>query len=277
MFFRTKRSGGRTYLQIVENKWVSGKTQQRVVATVGRLDKLLDSGDLESMMRSGARFIPDQNNDISYDNDELCLSSHQASQLLQVSPSTVVGWINQGRLDAFRTPGGHRRIRVGDLRRFVEQSAMPVPPLLRQRPEHQRIFVVDDEPAVIRSIQRAFDKHGGPYEVEGCTDGVEALVHIGADVPDLVLLDIYMEGIDGFEVCRRLRRIPQLDGTRIVAMTAHPSEEARARILDYGAADYWVKPVTLEQIVALLAAEPTISAGRGGHAGAQRARSDPQR
>jgi excisionase family DNA binding protein len=225
-------------------------------------------------MRSGSRFFEDSYNDISYDNDDVRLSSHQAGQLLQVSPSTVVGWINQGRLPAFRTPGGHRRIRVGDLRRFAEDNSMPVPRLLGPKSEAKRIFVVDDEPAVIRSIQRAFDKLGDQYEVEGCTDGIEALVHIGANVPDLVLLDIYMEGIDGFEVCRRLRRIPQLEGTQIVAMTAYPSEEARARILDYGAVDYWVKPVRVEQILGLL--DPAAMTA-GGQAVPMAAGADPDR
>lgn len=253
MFFRKKRSGSRSYLQIVENTWKDGKTQQRVVATVGRLDKLQESGGLESLIRSGSRFCSGSYSDISYTDDELALSSHQVGRLLQVSPSTVVGWINQGKLGAFRTPGGHRRIKVGDIRRFIEERGMPLPPMLGQHgSQTQSIFVVDDEPAVIRTIQRAFDKHGGPYEVDGCEDGIEALVRIGAALPDLVLLDIYMAGIDGFEVCRRLKRVPQLEGTRIVAITAHPSEEARARILDYGALDYWVKPIRVEQIIGAL-------------------------
>jgi len=251
MFFRNKRSGARDYIQLVENTWVDGKSQQRVVATVGRLDKLVDSGELESLLRSGSKFCKNSYSDIGIGDDELCLSSHQVSHMLGVSPSTVVDWINRGRLAAFRTPGGHRRIKVGDVRRFALAVGMPLPPALRARAGSKRIFVVDDEPAVLRYIQRAVEKHGGPYQVEGCTDGIEALVRIGAEPPDLVLLDIYMEGIDGFEVCRRLRRIPELDGLQIVAMTAQPSEDARARILDYGAADYWVKPVRAEQIVAL--------------------------
>ena len=255
MFFRNKRSGARDYIQLVENTWRDGKAQQRVVATVGRLDKLRDSGELESLLRSGSKFCKSSNSDIGLGDDDLCLSSHQVSHLLGLSPSTVVDWINRGRLEAFRTPGGHRRIKVGDLRRFLLSTGMPLPPALRTSASAKRIFVVDDEPAVIRSIERAFDKHGGAYQIDGCTDGIEALVKIGAEPPDLVLLDIYMEGIDGFEVCRRLRRIPELESLLIVAITAQPSEEARARILDHGAADYWVKPVRLEQIIALLERE----------------------
>ena len=56
MFFRAKKSGPRTYLQIVENRWEDGRARQRVIATLGRLDKLQADGELEGLLRSGARF-----------------------------------------------------------------------------------------------------------------------------------------------------------------------------------------------------------------------------
>ena len=56
MFFRQKRSGKRVYLQIVENHWDQGRSKQRVIATVGRLDELQKSGQLEGLLQSGARF-----------------------------------------------------------------------------------------------------------------------------------------------------------------------------------------------------------------------------
>src|SRR6478672_6399116 len=56
MFFRTKTSGSRSYLQIVENRWEDGRSRQRVVATLGRLDQLQQAGSLDSLLASGARF-----------------------------------------------------------------------------------------------------------------------------------------------------------------------------------------------------------------------------
>ena len=55
MFFRTKKSGTRSYLQIVENRWENGRSRQRVVATLGRLDQLQESGQLDALLASGAR------------------------------------------------------------------------------------------------------------------------------------------------------------------------------------------------------------------------------
>ena len=56
MFFRQKKSGNRVYLQIVENRWEKGKSKQRVIATLGRLDKLQQDGQLDGLLQSGARF-----------------------------------------------------------------------------------------------------------------------------------------------------------------------------------------------------------------------------
>ena len=55
MFFRTKKSGSRSYLQVVENRWENGRARQRVVATLGRLDQLQESGQLDALLASGAR------------------------------------------------------------------------------------------------------------------------------------------------------------------------------------------------------------------------------
>ena len=56
MFFRQKMSGNRVYLQIVENRWEQGRSKQRVIATLGRLDRLTESGQLDTLLQSGAKF-----------------------------------------------------------------------------------------------------------------------------------------------------------------------------------------------------------------------------
>src|SRR5512139_1741973 len=92
MFFRSKQSGGRTYLQLVQNEWRDGRAQQRVIATLGRLDRLVQSGGLDSLIRSGARFNRLRADLPSPGAGQPRLSSRQVGQMLQVSPSTVTGW-----------------------------------------------------------------------------------------------------------------------------------------------------------------------------------------
>ena len=72
MFFRQKRSGDHVYLQIVENRWEKGRSRQRVIATVGRLDQLQASGQLDGLLQSGAKFAE----------AVMVLSSHGAEQLI---------------------------------------------------------------------------------------------------------------------------------------------------------------------------------------------------
>lgn len=185
--------------------------------------------------------------------DETILSSHQVARLLQSSPSAVISWFDRGMLEGFRTPGGHRRVKVGELRRFLELHQMPIPRvLLGQAQAPFRIYIVDDEPMVLRTIKRGLELSEYAVEVRGSSNAVEALIAIGADPPDLILLDIYMEEMNGFEVCRQLRQVDCLQEVRIVAMSSQASSLDRERILGCGAQAYLSKPVNIKQLVELM-------------------------
>ena len=111
-----------------------------------------------------------------------------------------------------------------------------------------KILVVDDERAVRESLRRALELEG--YEIELAGDGVEALTTLAADErqPDAVILDVLMPGVDGLEVCRRLRasgnRVP------VLMLTARDEVESRVSGLDAGADDYVTKPFALEELLA---------------------------
>jgi two-component system, OmpR family, response regulator MprA len=112
-----------------------------------------------------------------------------------------------------------------------------------------RILVVDDERAVRDSLRRALELEG--YDIELAADGSEALTLLtenGESQPDVVILDVLMPGIDGLEVCRRLRR----HGNRVpvLMLTARDEIENRVGGLDAGADDYVTKPFALEELLA---------------------------
>jgi len=114
-----------------------------------------------------------------------------------------------------------------------------------------KILVVDDERAVRDSLRRALELEG--YEIELAADGNEALARLeSADEPDAVILDVLMPGIDGLEVCRRVRsagkKLP------VLMLTARTEVEDRVAGLDAGADDYVVKPFALEELLARLRA-----------------------
>jgi two-component system response regulator MprA len=111
-----------------------------------------------------------------------------------------------------------------------------------------RILVVDDERAVRESLRRALELEG--YEIELAGDGNEALSTLGRDEPqpDAVILDVLMPGVDGLEVCRRLRAAG--NHVPVLMLTARDEVENRVAGLDAGADDYVTKPFALEELLA---------------------------
>ena len=110
-----------------------------------------------------------------------------------------------------------------------------------------KILVVDDERAVRESLRRALELEG--YEIELAADGSEALYRLeGSEEPDAMILDVLMPGVDGLEVCRRLRgsgsKLP------VLMLTARTEVEDRVAGLDAGADDYVTKPFALEELLA---------------------------
>jgi two-component system, OmpR family, response regulator MprA len=113
-----------------------------------------------------------------------------------------------------------------------------------------RILVVDDEPAVRTSLERALSLEG--YDVALAADGAAALDRLAAAPPDAVILDVSMPGLDGLEVCRRMRQAG--DRTPVLMLTARDAVDDRVEGLDAGADDYLVKPFALRELRARLRA-----------------------
>ncbi|HEX5414522.1 MAG TPA: response regulator transcription factor, partial [Chloroflexota bacterium] len=113
----------------------------------------------------------------------------------------------------------------------------------------ERILVVDDDPAITTALRRALTFEG--YQVETAQDGEEGLHRVRDWTPDVVILDILMPGIDGIEVCRRVR---EAESTPILMLTARDEVADRVRGLDAGADDYLVKPFAPDELLARIRA-----------------------
>jgi DNA-binding response OmpR family regulator len=111
-----------------------------------------------------------------------------------------------------------------------------------------RVLIVDDEPSIVLSLQFLLAREG--YEVDVARDGESALELAARRPPDLVVLDLMLPGIDGYEVCRRLREAPATTATRIVVVTARGREAERVRGLEEGADAYVTKPFSTRELIA---------------------------
>lgn len=176
-------------------------------------------------------------------------TTHDISRLLQVDPSTVSKWIDRGILMAFRTPGGHRRVRSSDLRTFLIAHQMPVPEELGS--QVVRLLVVDDEKPVLDAMKRTFKAFSSQVELTTTTSGIEALLLVSEQKPHGMLVDLNMPDIDGLEVCRRIRARKQLESVRLITMTARHTQEMVDASTKAGAVACLPKPVDAQQVVDL--------------------------
>ena len=108
-----------------------------------------------------------------------------------------------------------------------------------------RILIVDDDLAIIKFLRANLE--ASDYKTLTAMDGVEALQVIEMELPDLVILDIMMPGVDGFEVCRRLREWSQIP---IIMLSARGDEADKVKCLNLGADDYITKPFGVEELLA---------------------------
>ena len=131
------------------------------------------------------------------------LTTGEVSRHCKVSYITVSRWIKAGKLNAYRTQGGHYRIQRRDLIAFLRKNNFPIPRKLLF--DKKRILIVDDEPEMVQIIRDTLMSGVEELRIANAYDGYGACLKINTFRPDLVILDIKMPDIDGFEVCRRIK------------------------------------------------------------------------
>ena len=198
---------------------------------------------------SGARRGRTENRNMKKSKQKTHLTPNEVAELLMVNPVTVRQWAARGLLRSLTTPGGHRRFLLNDVEEFA-RSRGATPIVHSGRPE--RILIVDDDHNVSSLIAELIEQRDSQVETEIARDGFEAGVMVESFRPHAMVLDLMMPGIDGFEVCRRLRSRPTLNHIRIVAVTGFPSPENVDRILAAGANACLPKPLDAERLLAEL-------------------------
>jgi len=182
------------------------------------------------------------------------LSSYEVGEYLQADPSSVNKWLKEKRLPAFRTPGGHHRIRVGDLVRFMQHQGMPLPAAL-DRAMRKRLLVVDDDQQQLNTIRRLFKPYASRLDLLLVDRGIDALVKLGIFAPHVVLLDVVMPELDGVEACRRLRAMDETKKIKVIIVSAHLTPEIEKQAIEAGAIQCLRKPIGVDEVLAALEIE----------------------
>jgi len=167
------------------------------------------------------------------------LTLGQAAKYLGVAQSTIRKWSDSGRLAAFYTPGGHRRFRRSDLDAFLGNA---------RGGSKQRILIVDDDDRLREYLRVNLEMEG--YDVREAASADEGLDALDEEPPDLILLDVMMPRVDGWEMLRRVRERHGLDAIPVVMFSGKVDEQEQAAAEERGAQAFIGKPFDPQQLIA---------------------------
>ena len=168
------------------------------------------------------------------------LTLGQAAKFLGVAQSTIRKWSDQGRVPAFYTPGGHRRYRRRDLEAFIDRSGPG------GKVGGPLVLVVDDDARVREFMRINLELEG--YSVREADGGEAALRVIEDQAPDLVLLDVVMPGVDGWQLLRQLEE--RHGSIPVIMVSGQVDERSAAEAAQHGARGFVGKPFDPQDLLA---------------------------
>jgi excisionase family DNA binding protein len=178
---------------------------------------------------------------------EEILTVYKASQYCNVSAKTMINWIDAGHIKAYRTVGGHRRIQKADLEDFMRRQGIPVPDQ-GVPDEKKRILIVDDDPIIVETLVMALEEEDRDYEIISASDGFEAGLQVNHFRPHLLILDIMMPDIKGYDVCKKVKENEETKDTKIIVLSAYLDDEKFKKMKEYGADLCFSKPLPLSKL-----------------------------
>jgi excisionase family DNA binding protein len=149
--------------------------------------------------------------------DGYCGTSY-AAKLLNLSVGTVQTLVEKNELQAWKTQGGHRRISLQSVEDYQRRHRIQSNSILNSN-ERLRVLVVEDDDSLLRTFQAHFDKWDLAIDATCMTSAIEALLDLPVLKPQVLITDLRLPGVDGFELIRRLNQHPQLSGMAVLAMT----------------------------------------------------------
>lgn len=172
------------------------------------------------------------------------LSTIQAADYCSMSRISIWKYVKAGYLKASKTPGGNYRILKHDLINFMQKKG--IHPIGTYQPVKKKILIVDDNSVIQDQIEKILTKFG--YQTDTAADGFQAGIKVMEFKPGLVILDLIMPGMDGFEVCRRIKENPSTAYIKILVITGYGTPENQNRIMAAGADGFMTKPLSLKDL-----------------------------
>src|SRR5213079_1720911 len=174
------------------------------------------------------------------------LTTGEVAKICSVAPLTVSKWFDSGALHGYRIPGSKdRRIPLNQLIRFMKQHGMPLNGLMTGQ---TRILIVDDEQDIVEVLEK-IPEGEAKYEVEVAKGGFAAGVTADKFRPHVILIDMHLRDIDGREVAKAVKANPDLQLTKVIAMSGKMTEDELKGLLPQGFDGFLKKPFHVRQVI----------------------------
>ena len=179
-------------------------------------------------------------------------SALEVANICGVVNQTAINWIKNGYLKAFTTPGGQYRVYAEDLVEFLSSRNMRMPAELlasvEGAVEKRKILIVDDDQSLNNMLKEYLEKKFPDFPIYQAFDGFEAGRLMAEQKPSLVILDIDLPGINGKELCRRIKSDPGLGSPKILVVTGLSDEHLEETMQQEGADAYLRKPFDFDEL-----------------------------
>lgn len=177
-------------------------------------------------------------------------SALEVANICGVVNQTAINWIKNNHLKAFTTPGGQYRIYAEDLLDFLNSRGMRVPDELLEitGQKEKKVLIIDDDSELNDMLRNILAKKLESYKIFQAFDGFEAGRLLAEIKPTVILLDIDLPGINGHELCKRIKTDAQLVSPVIVAISGLDEESEGEKIISEGADAFFPKPIDFEKL-----------------------------
>lgn len=175
------------------------------------------------------------------------LTTCEAAEILNVAVSTIQLWTNDGLLDAWTTVGGHRRIKKSSVEKMLSNS------------KDVSIVVVEDNEAERAIYEQYFALWGMSENVSFCKNGYAGLIHIGQFAPEIIITDLMMPNMNGFEMIKAIEENSDLADTLIIVASALTSDEIKIRGGLPSDVVVFKKPVLFEELELLVRKKRSVA------------------
>lgn len=178
-------------------------------------------------------------------------STSEVARYCHVTADTIRKWAEAGRIKVFKTPGGHRRIRREELLRFLRENSIPVHADLSSM--GVKVLIVDEDPSVVNVVTRFLERAQNNFIVHAASDGFEAGVQVATFRPDIVFLQLSLPGMDGLDICRRIKGMSELANSHVVALLGAEDTGLSDYAIERGASVSLRKPFSPDDLRRALA------------------------